>query len=196
VISTTDDVADLLWISARTPVHIIVAADFAQPPVAAVGEPLRVGAAIVTVGRANRGMDCPAELPLFERTELTRGIEHAGASVTSRVEERAAWAVLSEMALTADQERSRERDDVAGLVVVIATERVEPMSRAAAMVRDLVIERGFGDRLALGYTSDPVGFMERFPLLLMEAGLSAAAVGRLLVENPARALTRRPQADG
>jgi hypothetical protein len=123
-------------------------------------------------------------------------MEHAGAPVTSRVEERAAWVVLTETALTANQERAREYEDVAGLAVVVTTEPVERMSRAAAMVRDLVIECGFGDRLALGYTSDPVGFMERFPLLLMEAGLSVAAVRRLLVENPARALTRRARANG
>jgi len=31
--------------------------------------------------------------------------------------------------------------------------------------------------------------MERFPLLLMEAGLPAIAVRRILVDNPAEALT-------
>jgi phosphotriesterase-related protein len=76
--------------------------------------------------------------------------------------------------------------------------------RAAALRR--LVEAGFGDRLLLAgdmarrsgllaYGGGPgLGYVvERFPLILMGAGLDAATVRELLVENPARALTiRRP----
>jgi phosphotriesterase-related protein len=75
----------------------------------------------------------------------------------------------------------------------------------AAAVKQLVDE-GFGDQIALSgdvgrrsallaYGGTPgLGYVvERFPLLLMEAGVAAPVVRRLLVENPARALAmRRP----
>jgi phosphotriesterase-related protein len=79
-----------------------------------------------------------------------------------------------------------------------------PASDQAATIRDLV-GAGFGDQILLSaglrrrsalraYGGGPgwVGTLERFPLLLMEAGLDAPAVRRLLVDNPARALTIAP----
>lgn len=65
-----------------------------------------------------------------------------------------------------------------------------------------LVAAGFGDRIVLSagltrrsshraYGGGPgwVGTLERFPLALMEAGLDASAVRRLLVDNPAGALT-------
>jgi phosphotriesterase-related protein len=79
---------------------------------------------------------------------------------------------------------------------------------ARAAVVNRLVDDGFGDRLLLSggqgrrsallaYGGEPgLGYIvERFPLLLMEAGVTAATVRRLLVENPALALTiRRPAA--
>jgi phosphotriesterase-related protein len=78
------------------------------------------------------------------------------------------------------------------------------VDRAAALKR--LAELGFGDQLLLSgdmarrsgllaYGGGPgLGYVvERFPLTLMEAGLDAPTVRKLLVENPARALAiRRP----
>lgn len=75
-----------------------------------------------------------------------------------------------------------------------------PVAEQAATIGDLVAA-GHGDRLLLSpgldrrsslraYGGEPgwVWLFERFALLLMETGLDAAAVRRLLVDNPARAL--------
>ena len=83
----------------------------------------------------------------------------------------------------------------------VAAHDATSADRQAAQIAALV-EAGYGDQLllSLGPTSgsarrtvdDDAGWasvLERFPLRLMEAGLAAAAVRRLLVENPARALT-------
>jgi phosphotriesterase-related protein len=74
--------------------------------------------------------------------------------------------------------------------------------RAAAMSR--LVDAGYADQLLVsgdmarrsllrGYGGAPgLGYIvERFPLMLMEAGLDALAVRKLLVGNPARALTIR-----
>ncbi len=76
-----------------------------------------------------------------------------------------------------------------------------PRAEQAATIGSLV-EHGFGDRLVLSagferrsslraYGGGPgwVWLLERFPLLLMDAGVEAPVVRRLLVDNPARALT-------
>lgn len=76
-----------------------------------------------------------------------------------------------------------------------------PAVDQATTLRALVAA-GYGDRLLLSpgldrrsslraYGGDPgwVWLLERFALTLMEAGLDAPAVRRLLVDNPARALT-------
>lgn len=80
-----------------------------------------------------------------------------------------------------------------------------PAAEQAAALRDLV-DAGHGGQIVLSaglvrrsslrvYGGGPgwVGTLERFPLLLMEAGLDAPAVRRLLVDNPARALTIGPE---
>jgi 5-phospho-D-xylono-1,4-lactonase len=76
-----------------------------------------------------------------------------------------------------------------------------PDETRAAMVKTLV-DAGHASQLLLsgdlarksywlGYGGGPgfVYFLDRVPLLLMEAGLDAPAVRRLFVDNPARALT-------
>lgn len=76
-----------------------------------------------------------------------------------------------------------------------------PVATQATTLRALVAA-GYGDRLLLSpgldrrsslraYGGEPgwVWLLERFALTLMEAGLEAPAVRRLLVDNPARALT-------
>ena len=87
----------------------------------------------------------------------------------------------------------------------ISKTKYAPDETRAAMIKTL-IEAGHGDQLVLSgdlarksylhaYGGEPgwVYLIERFPLLLMEAGLDAPTVRRLLVDNPARALTiRRP----
>ena len=78
-----------------------------------------------------------------------------------------------------------------------------PVAEQAATIGSLVAA-GHGERLLLSpgldrrsslraYGGEPgwVWLFERFALLLMETGLEAAAVRRLLVYNPARALTIR-----
>ncbi|HEU5433273.1 MAG TPA: hypothetical protein VFU81_16525, partial [Thermomicrobiales bacterium] len=82
----------------------------------------------------------------------------------------------------------------------------EAAARHAAVVVSLA-DSGFGDRIVLGSgltrRARPrasgggpgwSGMVERFPLLLMEAGLGAVAVRALLVDNPRRALTIEPPA--
>ena len=99
--------------------------------------------------------------------------------------------------------------DLLAIVASDAFVALEPVAGHDAMSADrqavqiaALVEAGYGDQilLSLGMTSgsarrsvgDDAGWasvLERFPLRLMEAGLAAAAVRRLLVENPARALT-------
>lgn len=75
----------------------------------------------------------------------------------------------------------------------------------AAMIARLV-EAGFGDQILLSHDHGRKSLYiayggypgityitERFMLLLMEAGVEAMAVRRMLIENPARALTIRPE---
>jgi phosphotriesterase-related protein len=72
------------------------------------------------------------------------------------------------------------------------------------MVKQL-IDAGFGDQLlvsgdlarrstqpAYGGTPGWAYLIEGFPLMLMEQGVLAADIRRILVENAARALTTRP----
>jgi phosphotriesterase-related protein len=83
-----------------------------------------------------------------------------------------------------------------------------PAAAQATTLRALVAA-GYGDRLLLSpgldrrsslraYRGEPgwVWLPERFALTLMEAGLDAPAVRRLLVDNPARALTIRSFGEG
>lgn len=83
----------------------------------------------------------------------------------------------------------------------------EAAARHAAAIVGLVAA-GDGDRMLLAsgltgrsslhaYGGEPGwgAMLERFPLLLMDAGLDAFAVRALLVDNPRRALTIEPPAD-
>ena len=83
---------------------------------------------------------------------------------------------------------------------IVSTEAWSEAEQAAA-IRTLV-DAGYGDQVLLSpglqrrsllraYGGGPgwAWLLERFPLMLMEVGLEAPAVRRLLVDNPARALT-------
>jgi hypothetical protein len=173
----------------------VLAADLTNPLIGPGGETVHVGTAVADVALAGRTAEAGSELPLFVRAESARGIVGAVAPAWSGVGDRPVSVVISVSALKGYQEWRRDDSDGAGIVLVVPTASAGSMARAAAAIHNLVIDGGFGDRLAVGYNSDPINLMERFPVLLMEAGLSAAAVRRLLVENPARALTQRPRPD-
>lgn len=89
----------------------------------------------------------------------------------------------------------------------LAEGRDRSVSSAAAIGR--LFASGYGDQILLGVgagrggRTGPAGdrsglafLVERVPLLLMEAGLDAASVRRLLIDNPARALTIDPPTTG
>ncbi len=83
----------------------------------------------------------------------------------------------------------------------ISTSQYARDEERAAMAKQLV-DAGYIDQLVLSGSLTPkltsggvsgwTYVIEGFPLMLMEQGMEAADVRRLLVENPARALTTRP----
>jgi hypothetical protein len=183
------DSADVQWVSARSPVHLVVgnmSPDAHGPCELAT---VRFGLAVWDGLAREDWAQQVTGLPVFARVTLPDQASAAIAHLEPFLCGRRPWLVLEESGLRSDRKWGELLAGVAGVVLVVATDDFAGMTRAARRCRELV-GAGFGDRLALGYNADPVLLMERFPLLLMEEGLPADAVRRLLIENPARALTR------
>lgn len=187
-VTSAQQLADLAWISQRSPVHLVIASG---PTLATetTGALPRFGITRVESMPALGDAEAGPHRLLFVRAEtwsavaqlaLPRGGGGNWAGWTIIVEPANATSGLVQAALAAG----------ARLVVIVGEADAGGMAGTAALIRDLV-ELGFGDRLSLGYNADPIVVMERFPLLLMDAGLPAIAVRRILVDNPAEALTRQ-----
>ena len=182
------DTADVQWMSARSPVHLIVGTLASDAQERAELANVRYGLAVSdSTAHVRRALEV-TELPAFIQVTSPDQIGGAITRLETFPLGHRPWVVLDESGLGSDREWEKALTAVGGVVLVVATDDLPGMTRAAKRCRELV-DGGFGDRLALGYNADPVLLMERFPLLLMEAGLPAEAVRRLLIENPAEALT-------
>ena len=177
-------IGELVWISQRSPVHIVTGA---RPAVTTVTANLFGGVSLV------ESLLAPDSAARFDRPPFVRantwlaaaqralasggvGLDWTGWTVVAGPTD--ATSALVQPALAAG----------ARVVLIVADEDTGLMAATAALICDLV-EGGYGDGLSLGYNADPMTVVERFPLFLMEAGLPAIAVRRILVDNPAKALT-------
>lgn len=179
--------ADLAWVSQRSPVHIVVGA---SPPevTAPANDHLPIGISrIEALGAPGEAVVRP-DRPPFVHAETWSAATRYAASSTDDEHGWTGWTIVAEPASATPGVVQAALAAGARLVFIVGDARADVMADTAGFIRDLV-ELGFGERVSLGYNADPILVMERFPLLLMDAGLPAIAVRRILVDNPAEALT-------
>jgi hypothetical protein len=184
--TSAQQVTDLNWISQRSPVHIVVGAQPEMSTMAANGD-LHIGISLVEsvlVPDSTARFDRPP----FVRAETWSVVAQRAMPSGEVALDWAGWTVVAEaenatMGLVQPALAAGARG-----VLIVADGDAGRMTATAALICDLV-EDGYGDRLSLGYNADPITVAERFPLFLMEAGLPAMAVRRILVDSPAEALT-------
>jgi 5-phospho-D-xylono-1,4-lactonase len=241
--STADygrDLAGVLWVAARAPVHVVLVTGHRRELFALSGvsgqtveglatEMIRdltdgIAGTTARAGAIVAGTSLQAITPDEERVlrAAARASRETGAPVTTWTEQ--GTMALEQVAILRDEgvapdrivvgDLDRRLDDLAyprsilstGVFVAfdnIGAARPGTDADRASVIKRLV-DDGFGDQILLagGMTRRSsllayggqlgLGYViERFPLLLMEAGLDAPAVRRFLVENPARALTNR-----
>lgn len=182
--------ADLAWLSARSPIHILTSAGFTPDEFVAGSRPsvpVRPGLRVPPAVPNAPTKDGRGRLPIF--VELT--------TVLDTLPEMARFAAETGVPLTAvaDPLSATTGDTRAVLeagarLVLIAGDEASTMPAVAARFKWLS-DLGFSDRLGLGYRGDPVMVMERMPIFLMEAGLASIAVREILVGNPLQSLLRR-----
>lgn len=186
-VTSPREIADLVWISQRSPVHIIVGT---QPmeTTAAANAHLDAGIALVESPSAPDMTGSRFDRPPFIRAETWSEVAQRTMPSGGVALDWTGWTVVAE---PADATWGLVQSALAAggrVVLTVADGDTELMTATAALICDLV-EGGFGDRLSLGYNADPLTVVERFPLFLMEAELPAKAVRRILVDNPIEALT-------
>ena len=179
-------VTDLIWISQRSPVHIFVGAQPEMSTMAANGD-LHIGISLVESVLAP---DSPVRFdrPPFVRAETWLAVSQRAMPSGGVALDWTGWTVVAEPENAPSDIVQAAFVAGARAVLIVADGDADRMTATAALIRDLV-EDGYGDRLSLGYNADPMTVVERFPLFLMDAGLPATAVRRILVDNPAEALT-------
>jgi hypothetical protein len=188
--AAAEQLTDLLWISARAPVHVINGASAATPIDGTAKA--NVGVAIGQAGvSADLGDAIRRGQPRFVPVAAAAQLDQEAAQIGSGEPDPGPWVVIESSAIGEGWNWEAALERGIGLALIVAAADSGAMELAASRCRELV-DAGFGNRLILGYNEDPLGLMERFPVLLMEAGLPATVVRKLLVDNPARALTRRP----
>ncbi|HET7094350.1 MAG TPA: hypothetical protein VFI22_12750 [Thermomicrobiales bacterium] len=213
------DVPAIAWLAARAPMHLVAAAPVA-PGLARnaaadrliadlregiAGAAIRAGAILLRHDRDNPTPGAAVEAaaaaqrrtgaPLFvsgDAEEMIVAIARLGDAgvgpnrVIAFASAGKTSAQAIEMALTAGSFVA---------LVDLFVPRVDETAKRAAFVAALAAA-GHGDRILLGAGPDWSGMLERFPLLLMDAGLDAIAVRTMLVDNPRRALTIEPPVEG
>lgn len=203
----SDSGQDVAWLAGRTQVHLVQFALHDAPDADDGGLPERVGGIATPVGdrarvesAANRAAAaaCPLRLLAVEPTTAALAVEWAiAAGFPPRRLAAGGCDWLADPA-------SCEAAMAGGASIVLDAGRAPDAAWFAAEVARLVVA-GFGDRLLLTAGLARPGDllarggrrglgwpMERIPLALMEAGLDALAVRRILVDNPARTLTIGP----
>jgi phosphotriesterase-related protein len=160
-------------------------------------EPEALAGAIRTVAQAALVSSAPVVLSAAHAVSIARAIERLVSEGlrSDRIVVGGADTPTGEDVLRASLDRGT-------YVVVERGVGAEQRDRALADLVVRAVDAGHGERLLIGsglrtvdqlraYGGGPgwVDVLERFPLALMDAGLEARAVRRLLVDNPARALT-------
>ncbi len=177
--------ADLAWVSARSPIHLIASQ---RPSVGSADNKsgLRLGA--TGLGSASEIQRLPimdTTLPVFidgDRAPVG-WIDRSG--LDQELSERMCLTSVLPAPGGARGEWKPLLGAGARLAIIVPG---GGMLEAAGVVRDLVAD-GVGDQILLGFQDDPMSMMERFPIALMVAGLAAVEVRKLFVDNPARMLT-------
>lgn len=190
-VASTQQAADLVWISRRSPVHIVVGAG-PTLTTAAANQHLHFGISRFESPPSPRGAVARHDRPRFVRAAAWATAAQAAARPGWVEDDGAGWTVVAEPRDATPSLVLAAIEAGARLVLTISDGDAGALAGSAALIRDLV-ELGFGDRLSLGYNADPLVLMERFPLFLMEAGLPAIAVRRILIDNPAEALATQPR---
>jgi hypothetical protein len=177
--------ADLAWLSARSPIHILTSAGIA--PDDAVSEPasnvppVRAGLRLLDGAPAGALGVTFSRLPVFISLESVQ-VALRGETVNSD----APHTIVADP-LSASADELRGVLDAGNRLVLVAEDDTSTMPLVAALFKQLA-DLEFGDRLALAYRGDPITVMERMPIFLMEAGLTSADVRGILVDNPLRSL--------
>lgn len=186
--SSGSHLADLAWLMARSPIHIVTSVGIApgeRERDAATGVWVRAGLRTVsghTTARAGN-----ERLPRFLNLD-SAGAAETAVSLASDPEAGPLTVVVDPLA--ARSEHLATLLESGARLALIAGDDPGTMPEVAATFKRLV-DAGVGDRLALGYAGDPITVMERMPIFLMEAGLTSVEVRQLLVENPLQSLLIR-----
>lgn len=198
---------DVAWLAGRSQVHLVrFALDSAVP---ADAEALPEGWGGVAVPATNRTRVAVAAARAGNISSPLRIIAEDAAEVARA----AAWAAGAGMPVErltvggcdwlASSIAAEAAMEIGASIVVHAGRARDDAALAAELSR--LVAAGYGDRLLLtaglhrpadllarGGARGLGWPMERMPLALMEAGLDALAVRRILVDNPARTLTIGP----
>lgn len=184
---TEQEVADLIWIAGRSPVHLIVAKDPIKPDIFA---DISLKAGCFSVSKTSHLpqvqsaiSDDPERLPLV----LTFGSDP---SVMVLLPATGRFADLERLAEIGKPESEATSTDFGAFSAVrIGFDQLQQVASFP------LIQPDYANLLLLAIGSSPSSWMEaveRSPLELMERGFDAPTVRRILVDNPARALTIRP----
>lgn len=189
--STGSHLADLGWLMARSPIHIVTSAGLRpgeRDQDAETGVPVRVGLQTVpSSGHAVGGANS-RRLPRFLNLD-SEGAAEMALSPASESDPKGPVTVVADPLA----ERFRHVDNLLEsevLLALVTGDDAASMPAAAAAFKRLM-DAGAGDRLALGYAGDPITVMQRMPIFLMEAGLTSVQVRQVLVENPLKSLLIR-----
>lgn len=185
--ASDQQLADLAWISRRSPIHLVFASG-PTPATVTSDEPLRFGITRVESLPAPGEAAARPDRPPFVRAETWSAAAQLATPHGGAEHDWTGWTVVAEPANATSSLVRAVLAAGASLVLIVADADSGAMAGTAALIRELV-ELGYGNRLSLGYNADPVVVIERLPLFLMDAGLPAIAVRRILVDNPAEVLT-------
>jgi hypothetical protein len=179
--------ADLAWLSARSPIHILTSAGIApdDPATGAMPNlPVRAGLQMLAgppgSERASGHHRLPAFMQLASALDALSAIARVPAGTTVPL------TVVADPH-TVSVEDAETVLAVGVCIVLVARDDPAAMPALAATFKRLA-DLGFSDRVALGYAGDPLTVMERMPLFLMEADFTSTEVRQLLVDNPLRSL--------